>query len=398
MARGDTVGLVLAGGGARGAYEMGVLSELLPALEARGERPRLLLGTSIGALNTGFLAGTAQLPATSVVVRGEAIWSDVRYGQVLSGLGSLRGLGRGLAYLGEVLGLPVRPTSLLDPAPLDRTVRELVPFAQLKDNVADGLVHPAVVTTSASTSRSVVFHSRGPSPARDDKRGIDYVAADLGPEHLRASAAIPVAFPAVRIERPPSARDWYFDGGTRLNTPIKPALSLGADRVVVIGLNSIAQRGRRADDLPPDLAEGASQLVQAVLVDPLVHDVQTLATENGLVDQARRAGILLADRRAIPYIFVAPREVDAIGRVAARVFNEHFSSGRALLRSPDLAVLGRLIAGGNDAIHGELLSYLFFAPEFTRELLALGRRDARRWLEERHDDGPWRVGSPPPKT
>ena len=392
----ETVGLVLAGGGARGAYEIGALSALLPELEERGERPRLILGTSIGALNTGLLAGSAELPAAEAAARGEAMWREVRYGQVLSGLGSLRGLKRGLTYLGEVLGLPVRPTSILDPAPLERTVSELVPFAQLKANVATGLCQAAVATTSAETSRSVVFHTQRPAPAGDDKRGIDYVATELGPEHLRASAAIPVVFPAVRIERPASHRGWYFDGGTRLNTPIKPALSLGAERVVVIGLNSIAARGRRGHDLQPDLAEGASQLSPAVLVDPLVNDVQTLATENRLVEQARRAGVELADRKAIPYIFVAPREVDAIGRVAARVFNEHYGSGAALLRSPDMAVLGRLAAGGKDPAHGELLSYLFFAAEFTSELIELGRRDAQRWLDERHDDGPWRIGSPPP--
>jgi NTE family protein len=394
----ESVALVLAGGGARGAYEMGALSVLLPALEERGERPRLIIGTSIGALNTGLLAGTAELPAAEVVARGEGIWGEVRYGQVLSGLGSLRGLKRGLTYLGEVLGLPVRPTSILDPTPLERTVSELVPFAQLKANVAKGLCQAAVVTTSAATSRSVVFHTQRPAPQRDDKRGIDYVATELGAEHVRASAAIPVVFPAVRIEQPASQRGWYFDGGTRLNTPIKPALSLGAERVVVIGLNSIAARGRRGHDLQPDLAEGASQLIQAVLVDPLINDVQTLATENRRVQEARRANVELADRREIPYIFVAPREVDAIGRVAARVFNERYGSGRALLRSPDMAVLGRLVAGGKDPVHGELLSYLFFAAQFTTELLKLGRRDAQRWLDERHDEGPWRIGSPPPAS
>lgn len=413
----ETVALVLAGGGARGAYEAGVLSALLPELERRDERPRLVIGTSVGALNTAFLGATAHLPAAAVVAEAERIWREIRYGEVLSGLGSLRGLRRSLAYLAEVAGLPVKAASILDPAPLEATVERLVPFEQLAANVGDGLVQAAVVTTSASTSRSVVFHTQLPSPERDDKRGIDYFQAELASEHVRGSAAIPVLFPAVRIETPARARDWYFDGGTRLNTPIKPAISLGAQRVVVIGLNSIAGKAPRppeSESAPlgsqPDLAEGASQLLQAVLVDPLINDVATLASRNRLLEEVRRAGarqperveetrrpgVELPGRESIPYIFVAPTEVDVIGEIAAAVFNKHYRSARALLRSPDMSVLGRLVAGGEDPVHGELLSYLFFAPEFTRELLELGRRDGERWLAEEHEDGPWRIVLPLP--
>jgi NTE family protein len=386
----------LAGGGARGAYEAGALSVLLPALERRGQRPRLVVGTSAGALNAAFLAATADRPTAEVAAEGERIWSEIHYGEVLRGLGSLSELGRGLAYLGEVLGLPVRATSLLDPTPLTETVRRVIPFDRLADNVAADRVQAAVVATAAATSRSVVFHTQRPSPPRDDKRAIDYQRADLASEHVRASAAIPALFPAVRVERPARARGWYFDGGTRLNTPIKPAIALDADRIVVVALNAIAgRRGGRGGEAP-DLLEGAGQLIQAVLVDPLVNDVATLATQNRLVEAARTAGTDLPGRRLIPYIFVAPREADAVGRIAARVFNEHYASAPALLRSPDTSVLGRLVGGGRDSMHGELLSYLFFAPEFARELLRLGRRDAERWLDQTHDDGPWRIGSLPP--
>ena len=160
----ETVALVLAGGGARGAYEVGALSVLLPALEGRGQRPRLVLGTSAGALNAAFAAATADQPAAEAVAEGERIWRDLHYGEVLRGLGSLSELGRGLAYLGEVLGLPVSATSLLDPAPLAATVRRLIPFDRLAANVAADLVQAAVVTTAAATSRSVVFHTQAPRP------------------------------------------------------------------------------------------------------------------------------------------------------------------------------------------------------------------------------------------
>jgi NTE family protein len=391
----ETIAVVLAGGGARGAYEAGALSVLVPALEQRGQRPRLIIGTSVGALNAAFLAAHADRPVDEVVAEGDRIWREVSAGQVLSPLASPRGLRRELAYLAEVLGLPVRATSILDTTPLAATLRRLIPFDRLAANVAAGIVQAAVVATAATTSRSVVFHTQRPSPPRDDKRAIDYVRAELTDAHVRASAAIPVAFPAVEVEQPSRARGWYFDGGTRLNTPIKPALSLGADRVVVVALNAIGSRRARPHPEPPDLAEGATQLVQAVLVDQLVNDAATLATQNRLVAAASERGLELPGRRSIPYMFVAPRDADAIGRIAARVYNEHYASPAALLRSPEIALLGRAVDGGRDPIHGELLSYLFFAPEFTSELLRLGRHDAQRWLDATHDDGPWSVAPLP---
>jgi NTE family protein len=261
-----------------------------------------------------------------------------------------------------------------------------------------------VVATSGLSSRSVVFHhgrpvgAAGDSPPPDRKRGIDYVAAPLTGEHVRASAAIPAVFPAVHVRSPATARGWYFDGGTRLNTPIKPALSLGARRVIVVGLNSVAAGPSAiASEEQPDLYAGASQLIQGVLVDPLVNDVRTLAGRNEETDQ-----------RPVPYIFVAPREREAIGACAQAVFREHYRGLGGARRSPNVALLGRLVNGTASPLHGELLSYLFFAPEFARELVELGREDARRWLAATHDDGPWRVRplpgeeaaaqAPPPKS
>ena len=385
MATEETVALVLAGGGARGAYEIGALSALLPELDRRDQRPSLVIGTSVGALNAAYIGATAQRPVDEVVADGMEIWRNIRYRDVLAPLLGLREARRIGAYLGEVLGLPVDATSLLDPAPLPATLERTIPFDDLRRNAAAGRVHTAVVATSAATSRSVVFHTTAPSPDPDETRGIDYVRADLGVEHVMASAAIPVAFPAVAVASPKRAAGWYFDGGTRLNAPIKPALSLGADRVIVIGVNSVAARAPAGDTRRPDIADGAGQLLQAVLVDPLINDVNSLAAGN------RASG-----PRTIPYIFVAPPTPDAVGRLAADTFNEYYGGARGLLRSRSVALLGRAVSGGRDADHGELLSYLFFAGEFTRALADLGRVDARRWLAERHDEDLWQTTTPLP--
>ena len=391
------VGLVLAGGGARGAYEIGALSVLLPALDARGERPRVIVGTSVGALNAAFLAGTAQLSVDVVVDRGLEIWERIHFGQVLRHVASPRALRKLACYTGQFLQIRgARLNALLDPAPLRRTLREIVPIGQIERNVRSGeLDAVAVVATSASTSRSVAFHRGGKTPRPDNTRAIDYVNTRISDEHVRASAAIPGLFPAVHVNSPNAARGWYFDGGTQLNTPIKPALALGAERVVVVALNAITAAPERiASEHRPDAIEGASQLIQALLVTPLAHDMATLADVNELV-RAHRGGPNdpgeLANKKELKYIFVAPEKADAIGELARRVFNDRYGDLADALHSSDLSLLGRAIAGGSNSLHGELLSYLFFAPEFTAELVRLGRADAERWLGE-HKREIWETG------
>jgi NTE family protein len=379
-----SVGLVLAGGGARGAYEVGVLSVLLPALEQRGERPDVIIGTSVGALNAAFLAASAHQPVATVVEEALAIWERIRFADAIRPVVSPRTLGRVGRYLGQILNVPrVRLNSLLDSAPLRDTLRREIAFEQIEDNVNRGeLRAAAAIATSAATGRSVVFHRGGNPPAHDNSRGIDYVDVQLTDEHVLASAAIPGLFPAVSVSQPPQAAGWYFDGGTRLNTPIKPALELGVERVVVIALNPIAPPPTHlAGDRRPDALEAAGQLTQALLVDPLVNDVQTLATINGLAGAS-------STRRIVPYILVAP-ERDEIGRLAREVFDREYNNLRGVLRARDIAFLGHLVAGGSDARHGELLSYLFFAPQFARALIELGRGDAERWLGASHQAGIW---------
>ena len=386
------VGLVLAGGGARGAYEAGALSALLPALEQQGQRPRIIVGTSVGAVNAAFTAASAGDPVQSAVEQGIRIWSQIRFGQVLKEFGSIGELRRLVSYVGQFLGIDdARLESLLDPAPLRKTLAKAVEFPAIERNFRSGALGAVgIVATSAATSRSVVFHRGGNPPAHDDGRGIDYVGTRLAEEHVLASAAIPGVFPAVQVSSPAPARGWYFDGGTRLNTPIKPALALGASRIVVVALNSITPSpARLASERRPDALEGATQLIQAVLVDPLIHDVQTLAMVNAIVGASGEP--VVGGKRRVPYILVAPREPDAIGRLAQAVFDRHFTDLLDTLRERDLALLGRIVAGGSDPAHGELLSYLFFASQFAKELIELGRADAERWRADEPGDGLWQT-------
>jgi NTE family protein len=388
------VALVLAGGGARGAYEIGALSVLLPALAQRGERPEVIVGTSVGAINAAFLAATAGEPVADSLEQARDLWTALTWDEVLQPLLSVAELTKLASFV-----LPGRRVwGFLDPSPLANKLEGLR-LRRIHANVTSGaLKAAAVVATSVERSSSVVFHDGGGRIKEDSERAIDYELTQLRETHVRASAAIPSVFPAVRVETPRSRAGWYYDGGTRLNTPIKPALELGGKRVIVIALNSLrsAQMSER-----PEALDGATQIVQALLVDPLVHDVQTLASINEILHarapaappaRSRARSESVAKHMPIPYILIAPKDPNEIGEAATRVYGECYSGVRRAASS--VGILGRFLRAGSNAARGELFSYLFFAREFASELMARGEKDARRWLSRTHDDGPWRLRKP----
>ena len=385
------VGLVIAGGGARGAYEAGVLAELLPWLEERGERPTVLVGTSVGALTAAFLASVAHLPARDAVEQLVARWGEVTQGRVIRPILRHQAPLTVARFLAEFAGVPeVRLESLLDASPLRRTVRDWLDWKPVGENLDGGRLDAlAVVATSAGTERAVVFvQARDDTPVIDATL-VDYVFGPLGDEHVLASAAIPVFFSSVRVGSDRDA-DWFFDGGTRLNTPLKPALDLGVDRVVVVAAHAPF---RRPEHKPadggrprPDFADAMLELVQATLVDPLIQDLRNLGKINLL---AERLGAERAQPyRAVPYLFAGPSDSGRLGRVAAEVYTEHFAGAVGGVHAPDVWLLTRLLGGASPA-HAELLSYLFFQPQFIGEAIAAGRHDARELLAS---GDPWRMG------
>ena len=401
MGTGERVGLVLAGGGARGAYEAGVLSVLLPELERRGQRPTVIVGTSTGALNAAFLGAVADRDGDEAGRRLVEAWMSVGLGDVFYPIVRRQAPLTAVRYAGEVLGLPgLGLAGLLDPAPLRATLDRLIDWPALHRNVESGALDcVAVAACDAANPRSIVFVEGAEERRLPAARAIEYVPCELSGEHARASSAIPVLFAAVRVEQPPDARGWYYDGGTRINTPLKPALDLGVDRVVVIATHSIAPRrgeGHSGEDVRPNFADGALQLLHATLVDPMIEDVRRLGKTNLLAGPGDTPSVLAEHRKAdgrppyrrIPYMFIAPRDRGALGEIASAVFARRFGGHRGL-RAPDMAILSRLL-GGQSEQHGELLSYLLFEPAFHEEVIALGRRDARRWLDRvTGDEAPW---------
>jgi NTE family protein len=320
---GPRVALVLPGGGARGAYEVGALSVLLPLLEARGERPVILCGTSVGAVNATALGATADRPADEAVASLKENWRGMRKGDVFRPV-----VGPGLPLtalrmIGEALEVPgVRLAGLLDPSPLKRSLDAWIDWDALHRNVRHGVVEAAcVVATSLARSGPVAFvDSTGRVPPSRPADPLQYVPAVLDSQHVRASAAIPVLFPPVEVEHPAPMAGHYVDGGTRLNSPVAPALALGADRVVVIGFQPFRGRvepGSTSGAGAPRLADVAANIIDGLLVDQVVDDLHRLATINSFVvdshgpgprgaADAYRAARGRKPYRRISYVLVAP--------------------------------------------------------------------------------------------
>jgi len=387
-----TVAAILPGGGARGAYEVGALSVLLPALEARGERVSVWCGTSVGAINAAAFASVADRPAGEQVESVLEIWRAIRKQDVVApivGTGGARMLLRGIAH---GLGIPgVGMASVLDPSPLARKLDEWIDWDALHANVQrDALEAVCVVATSITTGESVAFvDSRHGAPKLVDDE-IRYIETPLAGEHVRASAAIPMLFPPVEVSTPRRGRGHYADGATRLNSPIKPALNLGAERVIVIGLEPFsASGGRPQPPRNPSIADVASNILDGLLVDQVAQDLRRLALINSFFVEDAASGALSSPRayrlarghapyRPISYALVAPRRRGEIGRLAQQIFKRRYG-GLGGLRDLDYVVLARAL-GGDTRARGELLSFLLFDREFTHALIDLGRQDAARWL------------------
>ena len=391
--------MVLAGAVARGAYEAGAASVLLPALEARGERPTVFVGTSSGAINAAFLASRADVAAGEAADELVELWRQIEIGDVLNVVSS------------KWFNLVRRSQGgLLDTNPLRTTLNESMGgWHRIADNVDNGCLKAlGIVATAGATGRSTVFvadalHNRPGRFDRDDRKGIDYIrpAGGITVDHVLASAAVPTLFPPVRLHDGIET-DWYVDGGMRLNTPIKPAIRFGVDNVVVVATDPARPPQPIGDgattDRPPDMDDTILQFLQAALVDPLVEDMWRLARVNTLLGDRTVTVKAEPAKRPIGYLFVGPDERGSLGSLAAKV--EPTGLTTRLIRQ---------LAGEQQSQRRELLSYGLFEPEFFAAAIDKGRHDARTelarvetlerdWRTDPLPEVPEEVDAPPTST
>ncbi|MCG8591250.1 MAG: patatin-like phospholipase family protein [Proteobacteria bacterium] len=396
--------IVLSGGGARGAYEAGVLRFILEDLPARlGHPPAfdLVCGTSVGAIHACYLAATAH-ETHGHGDRLVNIWEDLEVDEVFRF--SARDVFRlprrllGVRRVAEQLQAGRRPDrlfGLLDTQPLEQLVLEAIPWRALRRNIRGGKIEAVcVAATQIATGRSVIFVERGDRtlPPWSDGANIRMQSIRLMPIHALASAAIPLLFPAVRV----GAR-YYADGGLRLNTPLAPAVRLGANRVLVIGLahgpraqdsEALAQQ-RTANFGNPLFLFG--KILNALLLSPVDADLARMNFVNGIIrDGEKTFGPDFLERLNETAVAAHGRELQKIHHIVIRPTTDLGILAGELLNSPpegfELSPFLRFFARGPDTEDGprevDLLSYLLFDRHFTTPLADLGYADAKAKEED----------------
>jgi len=396
--------LVFSGGGARGAYEAGVIHYLLDELPQRLGHPisfDILCGTSVGAVHACFLAATAELDGG----RGGRLvdfWKRMRIEEILPlSMGDLLRLPRkllGIRRTAEAFRegkAPERLYGLLNTEPLEHLVVRTIPWRGIRDNIRRGHVEAVcVAATQIASGRVAIFIENRDRSVPNWTRDPMVVPRPtrMLPAHALASAAIPLLFPAVRI-----GRTYYADGGLRLNTPLAPAIRMGADRVLVVALRQEIGRAHQIATDTSHIEDYASptflfgKMLNALLLDHLDTDLARMHVMNEMLTDGTAA--------------FGPDFIDRLNEVAERERGQQFNTiydlvirpsqdlgllaGEVLSampkdssRSPLLRLAMHSLEGRQRSAEADLLSYLLFDGDFLGPLTELGYHDARRHENE----------------
>lgn len=388
--------IVLAGAGARGAYEAGVLSIVVPKLLEEEEQV-VLCGTSAGAINSALLAACANQPPAAIAKCLRDVWCTLEESQVfrLSWFSAV-------PYLLSAISagrIPARTYGLLDTTPLRQTIDEnpRVDWAVLRRNIGTTWARAAaVVATEVATGSTVVFtQGLDVSPPDNLSRDVRYRTVALDGRHVRASAAIPVAFPSVFID----GHGWFSDGGTRLNTPIAPAIDMletlpsPIKRVLIVSTHPDPSLPAAPATPPytnrPDIIDECASILHSMFVDRVAEDVGSLRR----VNRALRGNAAAPERskggqpfRLIEHAYFGPPRSGLLGNAARDVFAANYST----FGLRDFSLISRAL-GGRGQSRDELLSFLFFDPDYLTRIFTMGQAHA---AAQTVNGLPWSVTHP----
>jgi NTE family protein len=359
--------LVLPGGGARGAFQVGVLKAIAELLPPGCASPfPIISGTSAGAINSVVLASQSRRFRVAAAEL-ERVWGHFRSAQVFR-TGSLTMLKSSLHWLASTVlgGLIVgTPRSMLDNSPLRALLSQNIRFPRIQASIDDGYLHAVAITAAGyRTAKSISFFQAVADTRAWSRTRRAGVRQSLNLDHLMASIAVPMIFPPVSIDG-----EYFGDGAMRQATPLSPAIHLGADRILVIGVRD--ETGHPGADPQhqqefPSFAQIAGYMLDTLFMDGLYSDLERMTRINQLIDAVPpkvRTGAL-TKMRAIDTMVVVPSE--DLRAIAYRHRREMPLPVRGLLRG---------ISGRNSS-ENRLLSFLLFEQTYTKELIALGYKDA----------------------
>ena len=363
--------LVLTGGGARAAYQVGVLLAVAKLSNNRRQNPfPILCGTSAGAINATSIACLADNFGKAVSVLA-SFWRNMHAGDIYRadplGIGISGAHWLTTMTMGWLIRNP--PRSLLDNAPLRELLTRHLDFRGIERSIAKGALHALSVSASGYESGDNINFFQG-HPSAQPWRRVQRIGirSDIGVDHLLASSAIPFIFPATKIHR-----EYFGDGSMRQLAPISPAIHLGAERVLIVGAGRKNEhQERRRVDGHPSLAQIAGHALSSIFLDSLAVDIERMQRINRTLSAIPAE---IRDNSDIPLrpihtLIISPSE--RLERIAA----EH---AKALPWAMKMMLGG---IGGMNRRNGTLTSYLLFEKPYTRALIDLGYADTMARAQE----------------